>query len=116
MQSFEQLHCRDTRRLPAYPPIALTACEHKVPNTVDIEFQPSLLEYMREEVVDVRITCPVSIQVDCVKAIETSSFLITVQCLSAAGYRGPAQPFVCGKQRLYVRVIMNRYELSRHTQ
>tara|TARA_B110000503_G_C6928752_1_gene321857 strand:- start:72 stop:434 length:363 start_codon:yes stop_codon:yes gene_type:complete len=82
----------------ALTPIALLASEYKVPDSINVWPEALLLERMREEVVYLWKRIPPLLKVDTIKAVKALTFLITIECIPAAGDVFPAQLIVDGKQ------------------
>ena len=91
MQPGKQPCIGQPRELAVMASVAVFACEHKVPNAVQIRIRHLCLQYLWEEVVNVSQQRIAFEDTDPIEAVETSTFLVAVEG-TPRGRDGDAAP------------------------
>jgi hypothetical protein len=75
-KSIKQFLARNASRLAVYPRVTLSAGENQVPNAVQNRSDSGVLQYMREEMIDLGASRP--IQLNFAEAVETCALLVAI--------------------------------------
>ena len=76
------LNCRNFCKFAVCSAITIRACQHKIPNTVQVYFWHQMLKCMWKEMVYIAGVILIIRNNDIIKTIKTFSFLITVESSS----------------------------------
>ena len=93
----QALKVRNRRHLgefAAFPAVAAPACQHQIPNAVEVHLCHIWLQHMRLEMIDIARIALVVTHNDIVIAIKAFALLIAVQRTSHRGYILPPKRFI----------------------